>query len=650
MIQTLTISEFAGGLTPADKQGPRGSFRYSRSLDFRKNPNRISVLPHTDPIGVGVVDGLVQDIVQVPNGNRFALDDGGGFYKIDNNNAVSRVGDIGDGAAGLIYRQDIDRIIMTSASTASSYYPVSGTPVTATIQPQKYGPSASADSLAYRAGGTAAYSVPTTIDEVKGRCEFQPDIEPGYSVKVLVITPGTGDFTLTLHDDANNILAIKTIVNASLTPNTLNEFVFPAVVRMLVKPNARTYHFHLTSTATDGTVAVSDATTLTTANFEFWASRFVVPNNGLHPAMHFLQYVVMGNERYLSVWEPLEDTPTNQEWQRHRLTFPPGYEVCGLAQWRNYLAIACEKRSSTNTREFQEGRIFLWNGTDTTYTDDFEIPEGSPQGLTSSQGILYWIAAHTLWGYNGGEPQDLRVFPNTDPDFSGADDFTFVNPHMMTVRRKILHIGYPTQTVSQTIEHGIYTWGRPNVNYSNSLGYSYLISNGARLNNGTNNLRIGCVKSFGNILMQSWRNDENTNSPSFYGLDVSDNGTFPSNDAVYESMILDNDEAWRRKIAHTIFATFLPLPHDGTITLKYKIDREADWEYPENATNSTEGSAAIVCRIDKPFFEIELGVEFGGAIENTIEVTTLNVQFENNRPVIRHGQLIGGTDPEAILV
>ncbi len=646
MIETKYITEFAGGLSSADKEGPRGSFRYSRAIDFRKNPNRFSTAPHMDPIGQGVIDGLIQDVVQVPNGTRFALDENGGFYKIDTSNNVSREGDIPSGAAGLIYRQDLDRIIATSSDTASSYYPISGFPASPTLQPSKYGPSASADTLATRSGGVLAYSVPLAIDESLGKCEFQPDIEPGYSVKVQVIAPGTGNWTMTLHDDANNILATTTVANANITANTLNEFLFGNQIRMLVKPNARTYHFHLTSTVADGTVAVSTATDLNTANFEFWASRLVIPNNGLHPTIHFLQYVCIGNERYLTVWEPLEDTPTNQEWQRHRLTFPPGYEICGLALWRNYLAIACEKRSSNNSREYQEGRIFLWNGTSATYDDYFDVPEGSPQGLQASKGVLYYIAAHTLWGYAGGEPADLKVFPNTDPDFSTFDDFTFVNPHMMAIRRKTLHIGYPSQTNSATIEHGIYTWGRPDKDYGNSLGYSYIMSNGARFNDGSNNLRLGMVKSFGNQLMMSWRNDEaDTYS---YGLDVSDNGTSPSNDAVYESLVDDDGERGRRKIARVIFATFLPLPANGTVTLKYKIDR-GDWQYPPDATTFTQGDTSLKCRIDKPYFEIELGVELGGDITDDIEVTVLGIQFENNRPIIRHGEMIGGTGPEALL-
>lgn len=648
MIQTLTIQDFSGGISPADKEGPKGSFWYSRAMDFRKNANRISVLPHMDSLGVGVITGLIQEIVQVPNGTRYALDNNGTFYAIDGSNNVTVVGGTDGGAAGMVYRQDIDRIVMTGPRTASSYYPISGFPATATMQPNKYGPSASADVLAFRTGGGQAYAVPTAIDEVNGQCTFQPDIEPGYSVKALVLSTGSGDWTMTLHDDANNLLATTTILNASLTTNVLNEWLFGSQIRMLVKPNARTYHFHLTSTATGGTVACTDSANLNTADFEFWADRFVIPHNGLHPAIHFLQYVCIGNERYLTAWEPLEDNPTNDEWVRHQLTFPPGYEVCGLAIWKNYLAIACEQRSSTNTREFQKGMIFLWNGTDATYTDFFEVPEGSPGGLFCSQGVLYYIAAHTLWGYSGGVPVDLIQFPNTDPDFTNVDDFTFVNPNMITSRRKVLHVGYPTQTISETIEHGIYTYGRQNKNYNMSMGYSFVTSSGARFNDGTNQLRIGCVKSFGNELLMSWQNLENLGRSDTIGLDISDNSTFPSNSAEYQTLIIDNGEAWRNKEAHAIFATFLPLPANAQLTLEYSINR-GPWQQPDNPT-AFATSTGISCRIDKPFFEIQLGFTVSGAIQETVEVTTLNLQFENNRPLRLRGKLIGGTDQDAILV
>lgn len=650
MIQFAVYRDFGGGMTLASaRQGPKGSFRYSRGADFRKQPDVITNLPQPDTIGPGVIDGLIQDIVQVPNGTRFALDDNGGFYKLDTSDNVTRVGDVKNGAAGLIFRQDIDRIIISSSDSASSYYPVSGTPSLPSLQVQKYGPSASADVLAYRTGGTNTYMVPLAIDETVGLCTFQPDIEPGYSIKPFVITKGSGDWTLTLHDDANNVLATVTITNANLVNNTLNEFVFGSVVRMLVKPNARTYHWHLTSTVADGTVAVGTVNDLTTANFEFWATRFVVPNNGLHPMEHFLQYICIGNERYLSVWEPLEDTPTNQEWQRHRLTFPPGYEVSGLAIWRNYLAIACEQRSTTNTRDFQTGRIFLWNGTDSTYTDFIDIPEGSPQSIENSQGVLYWIANHALWGYDGGKPIKLKTFPQSEYLYTATEDFTFINPHMLTTRNNVLLMGYPTRTINQNLEHGVYSYGSIDKDYSPSFGLSYTPSQFTSLtNNGSNNLRIGMVKNYGQILHISWRNDQAT--PHTYGLDTVENDSSPNSQSIVEALILDNGEPYKRKLAKVFFAQFTALTGGQYVQLKYRLERTGNWIFTDPDGNLMRVEAGTSCkfRMDLHFFELEMGVEWGDGVTAT-DISALGLMFDNLRPLRLHGKLVAGEDYDLVL-
>lgn len=643
MIQFAVYRDFGGGMTLASARiGPRGSFRYSRGVDFRLQPDVITNLPGTRVISGGVIDGLVQDMVQVPDGSRFALDDNGGFYKVDTTNTVTRVGDVKNGAAGLLYRQDTDRIIIASSDSVSSYFPISGVPAAPALQLAKYGPSASADMLAYQTGGSASYTLGNTINETVGRCTFQPDIEPGYSIKVFILTVGSGDWTLTLHDDANNVLATSTIINTNLIADTLNEFVFPAVVRMLVKPNARTYHFHLTSTTSDGTVSVGTLNDLTTANFEFWASRMVVPNNGLHPMIHFLQYFVIGNERYLTVWEPLEDTPTNQEWQRHRLTFPPGYEVCGLALWRNYLAIAVEQRSTTSARDFQSGRVYLWNGTDTTYTDFVDVPEGSPQGMENSGGILYWIANHALWGYDGGKPIKLMTFPQSEYLYTGTNDYTFVNPHMMTTRNNVLLMGYPSQTINQNLEHGVYSYGSINKNYGAAFGLSYLMSTGTVLNNGTNNLKLGMVKSFGSTLHVSWRDDGA--SPSQYGLDVVDNSSVPNAVSIWESLVVDNGEPYKRKLLKAMFVQFNAIPAGGYVQLKYKIDR-GSWVYLDKVTTGVNYKSGA---LDIHFFEAEFGVEWGGGA-SSITLNDLGIMFDNLRPLRLHGKLVAGEDYDLLL-
>jgi hypothetical protein len=151
-----------------------------------------------------------------------------------------------------------------------------------------YGASRSTDSGAYRTGGTATtgYTVPIALDENQ-YCSFLPDIEPFYSIKVNVVTVGTGNLVLKLHDGTNTELASVTIAAGSFGVG-LNEFVFSSQIRALVKPNARTYHWHITSTVANTVIAASTASAvgfnqLNTADYELWAYRLVDTVNNFHP-------------------------------------------------------------------------------------------------------------------------------------------------------------------------------------------------------------------------------------------------------------------------------------------------------------------------------------------------------------------------------
>jgi hypothetical protein len=619
MKQVIFYNSFYGGMTVyGDKSGPKGSFLNSKAIDFRKKPNQFSVLPATSNIGGGVVTDLIQGFCQVPDGTRYGLGNTGNFYKISTSNVVSLEADVMTGGAGIVYRADDDRIVLTGTTAASSYFPISGSP---TIAVGKYGVSASTSATA--TGGTLTYTLATAIVENStSKRSYTGDIEPLYSIKVMVIAKGTGTWTLTLHDGANNSLGTVSITTGNLTNNALNEFVFSTPIRQLVKPNARTYHFHLTSTVADGTVATTTAGDLSACDYTVSAYRFVTPNNGLHPAIRFLQYYAFGNERYLSVWEPLSDTPTNTEWERHKLTFESGYEVCGLALYNEFLAIAVERRSSTSTREFQDGRIYFWNGTDATYAYWVPVPEGSPYGLFQYKNVLYWFAGGAWWAYAGGRPSKLKTFPSTDGEYSNASEYTVVYPNSSTVRRGVLLMGYPGETSSTSVTHGIYSWGSADKNYPDSFGFSYGMSTGSLLNTGSNNLRIGAIKNYGDTLYMSWRDD--ANSPQTYGLDMVNNSSTPATSAFWESLIMDNGTPYKQKQALKIFFTCKTLPSDVSIILKYKINRATSWTAFSAVTTGTFGRFEI----NKPYYDIQIGADITLTGTTSPEVTTIGLEYD----------------------
>lgn len=620
----LGLSSFFGGWSVDQKLGTQAQFYYSRSVDFRKKPSQFSILPGTT--NLGNVTDLIQGMTQTPTGAKYAVGDAGNVYTISTSNVVSLKGKLTEnGAAGIVYRADSDHCYIAGATGIARIKYVTGSMSGAnTLDNKWFQRGNTTTSTCYKTGGTNTYSLKTAATEASTDIRtFVSDIEPLYSIKFRVNAKGTGDWTLTLHDDANNVLGTVTVTNANLPSSGQVEFVFSTPIRILVSPNGRTYHTHLTSTVADGSVMTTTANSLADCDIELTANALVTTVNGLHPMINFLQYTLIGNGRYVAQYEPLQDSPTTADFSRHRITLPPGFETCGFAQKNLLCVIGAERRSSSG--EFQEGALFFWDGISQTYNDWWPVPEGSPEGLFSHKNTVWFTAGGALYRIVGSDqPIKVRTFRGTDSEYSNISDTTHQYPNMMTVRRGVLLIGYPSYTTNQTLEHGVYSFGAISREYPDSFGFNYRISTLTLTNNGTNNLKIGSVHNFGDTLFMSWRDDSSGNVT--YGLDIVNNSSAPAPNFVIESLYYDNSLPYKNKNANMVISTFNALPAGTSIRLKYRLNGGSNWTYSDTYTT---GATVAKLPITQPY----VGVEFG--MEGTVSGTT---------PYIQSLQMLMGSD------
>ena len=613
------LSSFVAGESQNVKFGAKYQYDYGRHIDVRASPEKFSVLPGTAKTSGGIVTDLVQDYTQVPSGIRYALGDTGNVYSVTTGGVWSKIGNIGEnGGAGISYRSDVDCVYITGQTKVARIKNVSTAPV---LENNFFAYGISNATTAYKTGGTNTYSVPLVASETATTIRtFVSDIEPLYRLGVKVVAKGTGDFTLTLHDDANNVLGTVTVVNANLVNGQINYFTFGAVTppRLLVSVNnytstssgGRTYHWHLTSTVADGTVQTTTDGSLADADLELWATALVPSANKLHPMYQFTNLTVIGNEKYVASYAPLQDSPTTADFLRHQLQFPSGYQVNGIAQLELYAAITAEQRSTSSTRDFQAGKMFLWDGTATTYNRYFDIPEGSPESIFSHKNVLYFIAGGALYTSSGNQPIKIRTIRNTDSSYSNIADNTHVNPHMMTVRRGVLLIGYPTITTNQALEHAVYGYGQISSQYPMSWTTNYTMSTGTILNNGSNNLRLGVVKNFGDTLYISWRDD--SSGTTTYGVDIVNNSSTPATDAQIQLLYFDNNQPYKENLAKKAMAVFDALPNDGSVSLNmwYIINNDGVKHYmADDGTPLVTSGRVISMRVPKQFLGIQVGLQ-----------------------------------------
>lgn len=614
------LRSFTGGESQDPKfvrrtRYPTYQYSYGRHVNVRASARAFSVLPGMQKTSAGTVTDLIQDMTQVPDGSRYALGDGGNIYKVTTGGVWSKIGALGEaGGAGILYRPDSDCVYITGQTKVARIKTVSTTPI---LDVNWFAYGVSAATSCTKTGGTNTYSLTTSVkeDAVNMRT-FIADIEPLYRIGVKVIAKGTGDWTLTLHDDANNALGSVTVTNANLVNGQLNYFTFSSQVRLQVSvnnytsasSNGRTYHFHLTSTVADGTVATTTASSLADCDMEYWAAALVQPVNGLHPIYQFSNLTLIGNEKYVASYAPLQDNPTTSDFLRHQLQFPPGYQTNGFAQLDLYAAITAEQRSSNTTQDFQAGKMFLWDGIATTYNRYYDIPEGSPESLFSHKNVLYMIAGGALYESSGGQPVKIRTIRDTETTFTSIADSTHVNPHMMTVRRGILLVGYPSFTTNLSLEHAIYGFGQVSQQFPMSWTTSYSLSTGTRFKTASNNLKMGFIKNFGDTLYMSWRDD--TSGTVTYGVDMVNNSSAPATDFELSLVYFDAGEPYKQKGAKKALSTWDTLPSGVNITMKYKIDNETNWHYvtDDGSPAVTSGTIAQV-NIAKQFSGIEVGID-----------------------------------------
>ena len=654
---------FQGGSSVSQKLATSNSFFSSTALDIHSDPSQASILPAPRSIST-TLGGLITALDQDLNGVRWGVGTDGGIYQINTSNIISLKAKMTEaGSAGILYNQVTDQLYIPAQTSVSMFGQVT-TGVTGNPQFRnaQFSHSASTangvvnlfnsgdgffDSAArnniqsigvgitesvvtsgqvvsntiaannpYTPGTAQTYSVPTSLTEATGSfCYFAPDIEPFHSIWPYIVSKGTGDWTLTLHDSLNNQLAQVTVTNANLTSNTYNKFKFTGQIRALVNASqtgtSATYHWHVTSTVNDGTVGTLNPSDLSSADFLLFAYRLIQTKNGWHPSALFtgsgVPLLCIGNGQYLSTYNFGNDSnPTNSQWQRHNLTFKQGYEVCGLSTWNQYLVIAVERRSANTSRNAQDGALYLWDGTTNAPSIFVDVPMGSPYGLYTHNGVVYFSCAGSLYAYAGNQAvikvRKQAGYQNTD--YLGTVDSTIVNPNMMCSRYNILQAGFPSSTTNINTNYGVYAWGTSELTFPNSYTYNYSLANGFVNNTSSLNLQIGCVYNFVDSMYISWQYTD-ANSVVHYGMDVLDN--FSVSAPVYnmQSLTWDGGVSYKIKQGARVKVSCRTLPTGQTLQAGYSLDGGA-WVWSPAVTAGAHG---VTIDINKRAHEVIYGYQ-----------------------------------------
>lgn len=445
------------------------------------------------------------------------------------------------------------------------------------------------------------YTLATSIVETAAnKKSFVPARDPQKSIRFYVSAKGTGNWTVTIHDGLNRTIATSTVTNANLTTG-FYEFIYSSVWRPVI---GATYHAHITSTVADGTARTGTVSDLSTADYATFFQ--ILVNDIYHPAMQFVNFVAIGNERYLATYD-------GQTYNPMRLTLPSGYRIRCLALWREYLAIGVW-RGSTIT-DYDEGKVFFWDGTSETYNFFIDVPEGGINSLLGTKGLLYIWAGYSgdLLGYEGGtNATKIRRLPKVS-----RQTYTEILPGAVVMWRALLMFGVGNSS-STTVERGVYSWGSLDQSYPPSLGYDYPISTGNRT---LASVKVGSLEVIGQKLFVGWQDNVS------YGVDVIDPTGSPFTTGTVESLISDFNKISQQKLPLVLRADFDPLVSGESVTIKYKADRQSDWNTVQTTVN-TVGATEARLIIRQRVRELQAAVDFGAT--GTTSPTLLGVSLETD--------------------
>jgi len=326
------------------------------------------------------------------------------------------------------------------------------------------------------------------------------------------------------------------------------------------------------------------------------------------PIKAFKEGLAVGHGNYLGWWD-------GATWDADRLVLPPGLNIRSLEVLNEYLVIGTWRGTSITDNE--EGYLFFWDGTSTTFNYFMPMAEGGCNAMVNTQNRLF-----SVWGSSGGLYMNYEPFTKVQqiPKMTN-DTYMEVLSGAMTNWKNITYIGVSGNTDNTSLKQGVYSFGSKGIRYPEVLNYCFPISTGTTT--GTS-LKIGAVKGMGNNLYIGWRDDTS------YGVDKVTNSGDPYSSAYMETLIFDDNNTSGDKKITGILATHLPLASGESVQLSYKRDRASS--YTDGDANDTENDTETYLPIppqSRRFKEWQVKCTIATTGTTTPTITSLGFKYDD---------------------
>lgn len=286
------------------------------------------------------------------------------------------------------------------------------------------------------------------------------------------------------------------------------------------------------------------------------------------------------------------------------LTLPTNFKITSLANFGNYLAIACAPISVYNG----VSKVFLWNLTSPDVQEVIDWGEGELRVLETIEGMLVGVTDRYLNSatgagrgsliiqvYSGGTPQVVKEVFTQALTGKSIPLSKAVKNNRVFFAAKIM-----TNSAGTEYNEGIWSFGRKNVNYPFSLTIDLI----------DENIDTDGITSFGTAGNYFFINHSGDGS-----IDKTNDSAVYTFSSIYESQIFNFGEAETDKRLEMVKLHFRKLVSGETFTAKYKVDDATSW--------TTIGTFSTADALSKTFTEIEsTGLNFNSGKEYKFQFTS----------------------------
>lgn len=197
-------------------------------------------------------------------------------------------------------------------------------------------------------------------------------------------------------------------------------------------------------------------------------------DNMIHPMKVFLGKLYIADKNQL---HELNNTTVTV----NRITLPDDQIITKLEVWRDQLVILTNTRGAGTARRGNP-RIYLWNGSSSTYNSVFDIAANMVHDMLNINGILYFVPSynyHSLAYFDGGTIQPIIPFPPIA--FGHVQNTIFPTPQVLGFAANTIFYFAPVSATAAVV----YTFDSPYRLSEPALHAPFYISGSAGFEIGT---------------------------------------------------------------------------------------------------------------------------------------------------------------------